>query len=136
MRLVFTGKPDKIFPDLVTGESYELTTTAFVAVIDGGEICPYSNISSFLDNWKKEETCEGCKYEENASTDCAFCSRIRYDYYTRAERIDRETCCNVAKNGVFFECSQCGAIDDGGGAGNYTLNFCPCCGRVIVPKYM
>lgn len=46
----------------------------------------------------------------------------------RAER----TCNDVSKSGVFFECSECGAIDVTGGTGNYTLEYCPECGAKVV----
>lgn len=47
-------------------------------------------------------------------------------------RSEVRTCKDVSKPGVFFECSECGAIDVTGGTGNYTLEYCPACGAKVV----
>jgi hypothetical protein len=55
MKYKFIGKPDKIFPDLVTGKMYDLT----IDIIENGSpviispiYCPYESWESFRKNWE------------------------------------------------------------------------------------
>lgn len=62
MKYKFLGKPDTIFPHLVTGKVYDLEVREYVPFL-GGYIeirvlspiqCPYNSWEAFYENWEKE----------------------------------------------------------------------------------
>jgi hypothetical protein len=64
MKYKFTGKPDRVFPQLKTGNVYdlELAEKNFVGMSKGWKVypititspilCPYSSWETFYKNWK------------------------------------------------------------------------------------
>ena len=55
MKYIFLGRPDKIFPDLVTGDKYVLTVMSKKddagVYITEPFTCPYIDWADFFDNW-------------------------------------------------------------------------------------
>lgn len=58
MKYRFIGKPDRIFPYLVTGKVYDLTIESqnFTPVIVRPFVCPYTSWNAFLQNWGPVKT--------------------------------------------------------------------------------